>query len=221
MTERWDRGDLELSRNLHAQNPLFHFLFSIYATVLITLVSESATSYPPSSHIPAGVEGANICLAILFFLISVVLLLIFGISKLFVKKMVGIRIGTILYPVLFLLGSWWVSNGYSTAFLIVMIGYASILAMIYEVYSGPLKSTDRPEALDELRKAERQDWWRTVQVTLTFSVAVVLGTGLSTYTDVFLAPKHILILIGLPAIGIVAVLLRGVQQMRRLKPDPN
>lgn len=206
----------------NTRNPLFLLGLSTYATGSIAVVSELATSYPPSSTIPAGVEGANTFYTVLFtlgFFYSIFLFARF--ESYFLEKRTGIRPDTIIVAILFVLGSIYISKGSSNAFLIVMIGYASVLALVYEVYSIPLKSADEYDFSDDVWKVERQDWWRTVQVTLTFSVAVVLGTGLSTYTDVFLAPKHILILIGLPAIGIGAVLLRGVQQMRRLKPDPN
>lgn len=191
-------------------------LFTFYAVLLIGIPALFAVRYTPTNAGP-GVQGFNIHLFLLQFGILYWYYFIESEERL-IKTFLYVPVRAVVTVSIILFVAIIGTNGYSNAFLGIMLVYAVVLALAYEVYSISIE----PDNLDDMNNSQLEfyarNWRFAIQLILTASVAVGVGIFYKGLTTDNLVPLHLVFLLGLPGLGILAIILRLLKKIWAVRP---
>ena len=190
------------------------FLFTLYAMFLIESVSYFAIRYTPPAG--EGVQGFNLIIIVM----EICILIWFYLSrelKCLSKNLFHIPRRSIIFVPTYVVLSYYSTIGWSNAFLGIVVIYSVLIALIFEVYGLPMEPIGLTEMSEKQLELYATNWRFAIQLILTGSIASGVGLFYKGLTTDNFVPLHLIILLGLPALGIIYVILRLFQKVKTVQ----
>ncbi|UPW00651.1 hypothetical protein M0R88_00775 [Halorussus gelatinilyticus] len=179
-------------------------LIGVYGFILMAMLADFAYRYTPPAG--DGVQGFNCFL----FPMPIILLFWFFASNRYAilqKKPLHLPVRAIVLIFLYIVLSYFGTDGWSYAFMGVTVAYSVLLAMIFEVYLIPIRPERLRNMTDKQLKFYASNWRFAVQLLVTGSIAAGVGLFYKGITTDNFVPKHLIFLLGVPAVGVISSIL--------------
>lgn len=190
-------------------------LFTFYAVLLIGIPALFAVRYTPPAG--PGVQGFHIYLFLFQFFILYWFHRLES-KEILTKTLLFIPARAVVTVFLISFIAIIGTNGHSNAFLGIMLVYAVLLALAYEIYCIPIE----PDNLEDMNNSQLEfyamNWRFAIRLILTASVAIGVGIFYKGLTTDNLVPLHLMFLLGLPGLGILIVILRLLKKIWAVRP---